>query len=272
MSKILNDAYYTPKELAYRLCKKTIDVIGKVNISDVIEPSAGMGAFSDFFGQCESYDIDPKRDYIKKADFLTVELAYLKGRLFIGNPPFGNNNWQVLRFYNKCCACGDYIAFILPISQLNNPISFYKFDLIYSEDLGVVKYSDIPLHCCFNIYQRPKSGGLNSKPNFTLKDITIVEYRRVKGTYSTGHNKCIKEGFDYAMCNWGSSSLGKVPHYVGEYAQEVYFYCHNKQYLYKMLELLSFERIRAFSKSISAKKISVMRLYKYLKDNIPGIQ
>ena len=39
-----------------------------------------------------------------------------------------------------------------------------------------------------------------------------------------------------------------------------------------MLDLLQFDKIRGFSQSISSKKISVMRLYKYLKDNIPGIQ
>lgn len=272
MSKILNDSYYTPKELAYRLCSKTLEVIGEDKIYDVIEPSAGTGSFSDFFEQCESYDIEPKRDYIIKADFLKLNLEYMRGRLFIGNPPFGDRNWLAVKFYNKCCELGDFIAFILPISQLDNPISLYKFDLIYSEDLGVAEYSGIPLHCCFNIYKRPDSGVCNSKPDFTLKDVTIIEHRRVKSDYHTGKNKPVPSNFDYAMCNWGSGTLGKVPKYLGEYAQEVYFYCHNKKYLNAMLDLLQFDKIRGFSQSISSKKISVMRLYKYLKDNIPGIQ
>lgn len=36
--------------------------------------------------------------------------------------------------------------------------------------------------------------------------------------------------------------------------------------------LLEFNTIRAFVNSISAKRISVMRLYKYLKDNIKDIK
>lgn len=40
--KIENDKYYTPKELAKRLINKTFDVIGKDNISEIIEPSAGL--------------------------------------------------------------------------------------------------------------------------------------------------------------------------------------------------------------------------------------
>ena len=39
-----------------------------------------------------------------------------------------------------------------------------------------------------------------------------------------------------------------------------------------MLDLLSFDKIRSYTKSISMKRISVMRLYKYLKDNIEGIE
>ena len=272
MSKIVNDAYYTPKKLAYGLCRKALDVIGEDNIYDVIEPSAGCGAFSDFFEGCESYDIDPKRDYIIKADFLSVPLTYRKGRLFIGNPPFGYRNNLAIKFYNKCCELGDFIAFILPISQLENNLQFYKFDLIYSEDLGVVEYSGVPLHCCFNIYQRPHHGALNPKPNVELKDVTIIEHRRKVGEYLTACNKPVPSNYDYAMCNWGNGCLGKVPEYVGQYAQEVYFYCHNKKYKDDLLKILQPDIIREYVKSISAKKISVARLYMYIKSKIPDIQ
>lgn len=272
MSKIQNDAYYTPKELAYTLCRKTIEIIGDKNIYDVIEPSAGCGAFSDFFEECESYDIDPKRDYIVKADFLTVPLIYRKGRLFIGNPPFGYRNNLAIKFYNRCCELGDYVAFVLPISQLNNNLQFYRFDLIYSCDLGVIEYSGVPLHCCFNIYKRPESGKFNPKPDITLKDVTIIEHRRKTGNYATAQNKTIAPNFDYAMCNWGSGCLGKVPEYVGQYAQEVYFYCHNTKYRDKLLDILQPDKIRDYVKSISAKKISVAKLYIYIKENIPELR
>ena len=63
------------------------------------------------------------------------------------------------------------------------------------------------------------------------KEITIIEHRRKNGTYHTGKNKDIADNYDYAMCNWGNRSLGKSPSYIGEFAQEVYFYCNNKKYL-----------------------------------------
>lgn len=176
------------------------------------------------------------------------------------------------KFYKKATELGDYIAFIQPISQYKNNLQMYLFDLVYSEDLGVVKYSDRELHCCFNIYKRPENGILNEQPDYTLKDITIIEHRRKKGNYQTAKNKDISPDYDYAMCNWGDGSLGRPCKYIGQYAQEVYFYCHKKEFLPKMLELLEFNTIREYVKSISMKRISVMRLYKYLRDNIEGIR
>lgn len=166
--------------------------------------------------------------------------------------------WMAQRFYKRCCLYGDYIAFILPISQYQNDIRLYEFDLIHSEDLGIQHYSDRDLHCCFNIYKRPANGELNPKRDYTLKDITIIEHRRKKGNYATGKNKDIDPNYDYAMCNWGNGCLGKVPEYIGEYSQEVYFYCHNKKFLPEMLRLLEFNTIREYCKSIASKKISVM--------------
>ena len=263
--KINNDKYYTPSDLARKLIIKTLKFIGPKNVTDVVEPSAGNGAFSHHFKDCKAYDIEPEAPDIIRQDFLTLKLPYQKGRLVIGNPPFGNSNHLSRKFYKKAIELGDYIAFIQPISQLKNNLQMYQFDLVYSEDLGVVKYSDRELHCCFNIYKRPENGKLNEQPDFTLKDITIRESRR-KGNYT------IPEGYDYGMCNWGNGSLGKKTSYVGEFAQEVYFYCHKKEFLPKMLELLEFNTIRDYVKSISMKRISVARLYKYLGENIEGIQ
>lgn len=272
--KIHNDKYYTPSDLALKLINlsvKTLVEYGVTEITDIIEPSAGNGSFS-LQMNCTAYDIEPEHESIIKADFLEEQIEYKKGRLCIGNPPFGNSNSLSVKFFKKCCQIGDYIAFIQPISQYNNNLQMYDFDLIYSEDLGIIKYSDRELHCCFNIYVRPKNGKLNPKPDYTLKDITIIEYRRKNSDYQTAKNKEINPNYDYAMCNWGNGSLGKVPEYVGQYAQEVYFYCHKPEFKEQMIKLLEYNTIRKYVNSISAKRISVMRLYVYLKNNIANIQ
>ena len=212
-----------------------------------------------------------KNESIRQADFLNLKMEYKKGRLFIGNPPFGIHNKLVVDFYNKCCDCGDYIAFILPISCYKNDIKLYKFDLIHSEDLGMRYYTDRDLHCCFNIYKRPDSGAFNPKPNYELNEITIIEHRRKNGDYQTAKNKEIKDGYCYSMCNWGDGCLGKVPTFIGEYAQEVYFYCSDERIKNEMIALLEFNKVREYANSISSKRISVMKLYKYFYENIEGL-
>lgn len=269
--KIEDDKYYTPVELADELILRTWEVIGSENISETIEPSAGNGSFSRLIPNCIAYDIKPEHPSIQQADFLKLNLEYKKGRLFIGNPPFGEKNRLIEMFYDKCCETGDYIAFVLPMSCFQNDIKLYKFDLVYSEDLGEQIYSDRLLHCCFNIYKRPESGTFNSKPDYRLKEIKIIEHRRKKGDYATGQNYEITTDFCYSMCNWGNGSFGKVPEYIGQYAQEVYFYCEDCRIVEKMKKLLEFDTIRKFASSISAKKVSVMRLYKYLYENIDGL-
>ena len=88
MAKIINDKYYTPIDLAKYCIDKTYEIIGKENITEIIEPSAGNGSFSNQLN-CIAYDIEPECDGIIKQDFLTTELEYNKGRLIIGNPPLG---------------------------------------------------------------------------------------------------------------------------------------------------------------------------------------
>ena len=269
--KIDNDKYYTPIDLAKYCIDKTFEIIGIENITEIIEPSAGNGSFSNQIDKCFAYDLVPENENIKQADFLELKIGYKHNRLFIGNPPFGVHNKLIVDFYNKCCECGDYIAFILPISCYKNDITLYKFDLIYSEDLGLRYYTDRELHCCFNIYKRPDSGMLNPKPDYTLNEITIIEHRRKKGEYQTAANKDIKDDYCYAMCNWGNGCLGKVPTFIGEYAQEVYFYCEDERIKNEMIALLEFDKVREYANSISSKRISVMKLYKYFYENIKGL-
>jgi len=157
----LLDKFYTPIKTAKMCIDIAIRNIG--DISEIIEPSAGDGSFSRQIDGCIAYDIEPHHDSIIKQDFLLLDSEYKKGRLIIGNPPFGNRNNMALKFFKKSIVLGDCVAFILPISQYENTDSFYEFDLIKSVDLGELKYSGIVVRCCFNVYKRPSNGLLNKK-------------------------------------------------------------------------------------------------------------
>ena len=156
-NKIKNDKYYTSPELAKYCVEKTKEIIGEDNITEWLEPSGGNGVFLDYLPKgTYSCDIEPEdklnRIYIQ--NYLELDLEYKKGRCIIGNPPFGEKLNLARKFYKKSIQLGGCISFILPISQLNNSNSLYEFDLIYSENLGKLEYSNIKLHCCLNIYKR----------------------------------------------------------------------------------------------------------------------
>ena len=194
MSKNIElDKFYTPKETA----KKCIDIFWQTffGVTEIIEPSAGNGVFSLQIPNCIAYDLEPEHESIIKQDFLKLELPYKQGRAFIGNPPFGDRNNLSRSFYKHACKMSDMIGFILPISQLDNSDSLYLFDLVKSVDLGVLEYSGMKVHCCFNLYHRPKNGKLNKKPNYKIDWIKI--YRDdFKGFDSVN--------YDFAICRRGN--------------------------------------------------------------------
>jgi len=263
MAKIQNDKYYTPKELSKYCINKTFEIVGEENISDIIEPSAGNGSFSDQLFFCTAYDIEPEGKDIIKQDYLQLNLPYKKSRLVIGNPPYGARMQLAAKFFKKSIEIGDYVSFILPISQLDNIVTLYEFDLVYSEDLGLKMYSGVRLHCCLNIYKKPE-GGLNPKPKFEMNDITIV--RDAKKDYNE------IEDYDVRMVYWGSGSAGKIlsrndKRYAGEYKIKI----HNDKYRDKVIEVLNNVNWKKELKAIAMLRIKQYHIYNLLKREIPGI-
>ena len=168
-NKLNLDQYYTSEADMNYCVNKTLDVLQEngYEVSEFLEPSAGQGAFSDYLytsgKNVIALDIEPKAEGIIQADYLTYKLEYKKGRLIIGNPPYGSRLNLAKKFYKKSIEVGDYISFILPISQLNNTEFMYEFNLLYSEDLGELTFSgNRKVKCCLNIYVRPEKG-LNKK-------------------------------------------------------------------------------------------------------------
>ena len=270
MAKIDNDKYYTPVDLAKYCIDKTYEIIGKENITEIIEPSAGNGSFSNQM-DCIAYDLYPEGDNIIEQDYLSLDLEYKKGRLIIGNPPYGRVNNLAISFYKKSIQIGDYIAFILPISQLNNNIKMYEFDFIHSEDLGVRDYSGKKVHCCFNIYKRPKNRAFNSKPNYKLNDIEIREFRRGSPNRKS---KVSKEVFNYdiAICAWGNGTCGKEIDYEGQYSTEFYIKVNNEVYKQQVVDFIRDLKWKDNLKSTGGKKIQIWMMYKILKENICGLK
>lgn len=268
MAKIQNDKYYTSSELAKYCVKKTKEIIGEDNITEYIEPSAGSGVFLDYLNKPYlAYDIEPDDCRITKADWLSIDLDYKIGRCVIGNPPFGNRNTLIVQFYKKAVSMCDYISFILPLSQLNNSNQLYHFDLIHSEDLGVKDYSGRKLHCCLNIYKRPKNG-INQKKKYKLNCITIEENRR------TGHQIKDENAFDIGFCSFGTGIIGRIPEYVGQYAKEMYFKINDNVHKENILYILKNTdwETEVCSGTSGQQNLTQWQVCKYLKEQIPELE
>ena len=265
MSKINLDKYYTSSDLAKYCVLKTQMIIGIDNITEYLEPSAGNGVFLDYLpSDTLVYDIEPEGEHIIKQDYLTLDLDYKKGRCVIGNPPYGSRNTMSVKFFKKSIQIADYIAFILPISQLDNNQQMYEFDLVYSENLGERFYSDRKILCCFNIYKRPINCEVNKKLNYKLQYVEVIEYRR-NGTYK----KPIK--YDFGMCAWGAS-LGKEVDFVGQYAQENYIIINNSRYRKQVLDIMLNTNWKDLYPYVATPKIQTWKIYKYIKEQISEIQ
>lgn len=267
MSKIENDKYYTPIFLANYCWDKVFEIIGEKNISEIIEPSCGDGSFyhHNTYIPHFGYDIEPQCDFhnVTKADFLEQDITYLRGRLIIGNPPYGRCLNMAQKFFKKSIEIADYIAFILPISQLNNTRSMYEFDLIHSEDLGIQCYTDRDLHCSFNIYKRPESGVLNKKLISKLKDISI--YRQD----SKGYND---KDFDIRICYWGDGTAGKILNDNENYSAEYKIKVNNEEIREEVIRVLSTFDWKKYLNCIAMRKIQQFHIVDVLQKYVEEIE
>lgn len=266
-NKLYLDQYYTSYDDMQYCVNKAWDVVRDLGyeVEEFLEPSAGNGVFSDYLAtsglEVIAIDIDPKGDDIIKGDFLTYEFEYKKHRFIIGNPPYGARLNLAQKFFKKATKIGDYIAFILPISQLNNTSSMYEFDLVYSEDLGKLTFSGCKnVHCCLNVYVRPKNG-LNKKKVNKLKDVSII--RQDNKDY-----KNIIE--DVRICYWGGSA-GKVLKPNENYSGEYKIIIHNEYLKEDIIKLFNTIDWKKEIQSTAMNRIKIVHIIDALKKYIPGI-
>ena len=270
MAKILLDKYYTSPDLAKYIVDKTKEIIGEENITEYIEPSAGAGVFLDYLDELGNdylaYDIEPEDDKnrIVKCDFLELDLQYKKGRCVIGNPPYGIRNTLSVKFFKKSIQLADYIAFILPSSQYNNNQQMYEFDLIHSELINNEGFIELDkrINLAFNIYKK-NIKGFNNKPNYKLQNVIIKEARK-------GSKNKITDDYDIGICSFGWS-IGKETDYIGQYANEFYFYINNnfKDKVIRLIKDANWKQVVAYM--TGTEKINQWQVYKYIKEQLPEI-
>ena len=193
------EQYYTPDDLALRLTREVILVVGSLEGRTVLEPAGGTGAFiraAQALGAARvvSFDIEPKHTDVVRADFLSKKVR-LSDAVAISNPPFGRNNSLSIPFFNKAADHAEFICFIVPrsgrkwsvINRLDR-----RFELVadhlgldelveaadhdiamdYVDDQGTHLSKQLLLKTCFQIWRRLPDG--KQRPVYKVRDMGLI--------------------------------------------------------------------------------------------------
>ena len=267
-AKIDLDKYYTPIDIAKYCIDKTYEIIGKENIIEVIEPSAGDGSFSLQIPNCIAIDIEPQHESIVKQDFFTFHLPYKKGRLIIGNPPFGRSGNLAMQFYKHSIQMAEYVAFILPASQYNNIYSCYEYDLIYSELINSSNFIHLSeqVKLTFNIYKRPMNG-FNKRKKYKFEDFELYLIRRRKN-----NGRLYRDNeYDFRIGRYGAS-CGRILNKDEEYVDEVCIYIYNDDIREEFMNLFKDKKILNEYYMTSTPSLQLWQIYEFILKYIPNIK
>jgi len=224
--KINNEQFFTNFETAARLAKVIERQPWFADITKVVEPSAGDGAWLKAMDVHEAYDIEPKHPEVKLQNFLDQEFKVENdGKLlYVGNPPFGRMGKLAKQFMHKCAEEGDYIAFILPasfakITQIRQIPE--QFHLIYQEDLLEETFrferEGKVVSTVFQIWEKqeePREDRLrsNSCEDFEFVRIPEVTFGNVANEIiALGVDKSLKKGIVEVMSSFLSQKAAPAP-------------------------------------------------------------
>jgi hypothetical protein len=169
------DRFYTKDAIA----KKCVGYLKLDQYSQIIEPSAGGGAFVRALNnQCDAYDIDPLTPWIIQ-DFLVSSFTNKK-ILVIGNPPFGKNGSLAIKFINHASKFSNTIAFILSnafrkenmMNKIDKTLILKK---VYNLPLNsfILNGEDYSIPCSFFIYEKLSSG---VRPTIKKESCNFIEF------------------------------------------------------------------------------------------------
>ena len=180
------EQYYTPTDLAEKLIAEVQVFVPNLSDRIILEPAGGTGSFlkaAEKIGATKflSFDIEPKHDNVKKANFLVANIS-ASNAVTISNPPFGRNNSLSIPFFNKAANHSDFICFIVPRSwrkwSVINRLD-QRFHLVADHDI-MIDYEDQDgqkisvknsLATCFQIWQCKNE----LRPKYSVADQGLIE-------------------------------------------------------------------------------------------------
>lgn len=175
-----NEQFFTGFETAARLSRFIKSQDWFSNVTRIIEPSAGDGAWLRELDVDIALDIEPMHPDVERGDYFEQDIPYQEGTLIVGNPPFGRMGNLAVRFFNRAATQGDWIAFIVPASfgkvTLRRRLDKF-FHLAHQEDLLDERFrferDGKVVKCVFQIWERREYERVDSAPRRTTADFAF---------------------------------------------------------------------------------------------------
>ena len=179
------DQFFTRSPVAHS-CLELLDLN---QFDTIIEPSAGKGSFYDLLPASKrvAVEIDPR---LARKDWVCGSWYDYQlppgNHLVVGNPPFGTQNSEAIKFFNHAAQFADTIAFIIPRTwkrvSIQNSIDLH-FHLVSSVDLESafegVKATTVK--CCFQIWKRQSKPRKRVRLPTTHSDWKFLAYKSYDG-------------------------------------------------------------------------------------------
>lgn len=161
----LLDQYYTSSTLASYFMDKIKSILPYSKYDILLEPSAGTGSFFSLLDSRRiGLDLDPKYPEVQNMNFYEFSPPNGKRILTIGNPPFGKNSSEAVKFFNNAAKFSEAICFVIPRTfrkvSVSNRLDL-NFELIFDEtvpdDSFIFEGKTYNVPCCMQIWVKSSS-------------------------------------------------------------------------------------------------------------------
>lgn len=156
------DKFYTKENIAEECISIVQERYPLNDFDSIVEPSCGNGSFVKHLPQDSLVylDIEPEIEGALTLSFYDYYSA--KNTIVIGNPPFGRNGKEAIKFFNHASSFASVIAFIVPRTfkriSVQNRLSL-DFHLKYQQDIPIGSFipESMQAKCVFQIWEREET-------------------------------------------------------------------------------------------------------------------
>lgn len=153
------DKFYTKDSVVQRCLAQLESYVKLETYVQIIEPSCGDGAFVKRLPKSNLVymDVAPEIDGAVSQNFYdyTTDLS----AIVVGNPPFGRNGSEAVKFFNHAATFADVIAFIVPRTfkrvSVQNRLN-RGYHLLFQDDIPIGSFipESMKAKCVFQIWKR----------------------------------------------------------------------------------------------------------------------